>query len=357
MTGEGVPSHRLTAVGTHCSFVEWLHAILGARRLAVPGPNGRRELMKIRTVLVLVSSTAALLCGCGSLPDAKPFADASHALSTSVVASGHAVADSMTDAGNVLPLDKPAYDRLRQDVETSWADRAAATQAAARYSESIADLIAAGNASADSARKVADALNTLADAVHIPSVTAEVGAASNLGSFVAERIAIVRASQSLESALGQAQPAIDRIAEHIVGESDRQLKSILLDVYKNIDSGIKSAYEEDSNFAREARKRRQVQRQMVLRDPAALPRLEQYDRVQASVSASLEERDRKLDQAAAAYRARLQLINAMSVATLAWAQAHRDLATAIREKRKVSTTELTATVAELRDLSKKVSAL
>ena len=76
-----------------------------------------------------------------------------------------------------------------------------------------------------------------------------------------------------------------------------------------------------------------------------------------TVSAKLKERDQKLEQAAAAYRARLQLINALSTSTAAWATAHRDLASAIREKRRVNAVELQETVSDLRELVKKVRAL
>ena len=77
----------------------------------------------------------------------------------------------------------------------------------------------------------------------------------------------------------------------------------------------------------------------------------------ATVAARLQERDRRLDQAAAAYKARLQLVAALSTTTLAWAQAHRDLADAVLQKRRVDVAELLRTVGELQALSKKVSEL
>ena len=79
--------------------------------------------------------------------------------------------------------------------------------------------------------------------------------------------------------------------------------------------------------------------------------------MQAVVSARLKERDQQLDQAAANFKARLQLINALSTATRAWAAAHRDLASAIAEKRTVNATELQETIIELKELIRKVRAI
>ncbi|SFM56802.1 hypothetical protein [Variovorax sp. OV329] len=298
-----------------------------------------------------------LLGGCGSLPDGKPFADASNALLSSVKSSGNAVEDALGDAATASPGDKAAYEALEGKFAKAWERRIAMTQAAARYSEAIADEIAAGNSGGETAGRVADSLKALAEGVNIPVAAPAVGVAGDLARFIFARVAIVKASQSLESAVTQAQPAIDRIAQQIVDDSDRQLKGLLLDLYKNTVSGIKEPYDRDDSFAQQAARRREAQRQLALKDPSALAKLEQYDRVQASVADSLQERDRKLAAAAAAYRTRLRLVNAMSHATLTWAQAHRDLAAAIQQKRKVDASELQSTIVELRALARKVGEL
>lgn len=307
--------------------------------------------------LVLLLGVCGLLGGCGTLPDAKPFSDASAALAASVVVSGHAISDSLTEAGRAVPHDAQEYKALGKEFEMAWASRISAVQAAVTYSESIADLIGAGNQGAETVGKVADSLQALAAGVNIPMAAPAVGMAGDIVKLVYARIAIVRASDKLESALAQAQPTVSRVADHVVSESEQQLKPILLNVYKNIQSGIRDTYGADDNFALQARRLRDAQRQKALQDSTALGKLQEYDRVQETVAASLETRDRKLDQAAAAYKTRLQLVNALSAATLAWAQAHRDLATAVREKRKVSVGELQNTIVELKALAKKVSEL
>lgn len=306
----------------------------------------------------LAAIVLALVAGCGSLPDAKPFADATSTLSASVKTSGQALTDSMRDAGSVLPQDQAAYDKNVKDFNAAWEVRIKAAEGAVAYSNSIADVIAAARETRDTINRVGDSLGALAGAAGIALPAAPViGVAKDIGEFVASRIATVRASKNLEEAVAQAQPAVDKIAEHLVAETNKNLKPILEDVYKNIASGIKQSYDADDSFAKILNVRLTQARTDALKDLSKAPALQEFDRMQSVVSVRLKERDQKLDQAAANYKARLQLINSLSTATMAWAAAHRDLASAITEKRKVNATELQETVIELKELIRKVRAL
>lgn len=298
-----------------------------------------------------------LLAGCGTLPDGKPFADATGAWSASVKTSGQALSDSLRDAGSVEPKDKDLYKKNVKAFEEAWSVRVKAAQGVVAYSNSIVDLIAASKESGETVKKAGDALEGLAAAVNIPLSAPVVGVAGDLARFVLDRIAVVRASKKLEEAVAQAQPAIDRIAEHLVIEADAQLKPTLKEAYDNMVSGIKTQYEGDDNFAVSFRDNQTALRQATLKDLTKVAQLHELDKVQATVSASLNERDQKIDQTAAAYKARLQLVNALSTATVAWAGAHRDLTSAIKEKRKVNAAELQETIADIKELIKKVRAL
>ena len=298
-----------------------------------------------------------LVAGCGTLPDARPFADATSALSVSVKASGSAIADSLREAGSVTPSDKAVYEKHILRFEDAWSARAKAAQGAAAYSNATADLIAAGKEGGETVKRVGDSLGSLAAVSGISLAAPAVGVAGDIARFLVDRIAIVRASQTLEEAVAQAQPAIDRIAEHLASEADRQLKPILKEAYDNTITGIKSQYDADDNVATLFREKQTALRIETLKDSKNVSQLQEFDKVSEAVFARLRERDLKIDQAAAAYKIRLQLINAMSTATVAWAAAHRDLAIAIKEKRKVSTAELAETVIDLKDLIRKVRAL
>lgn len=307
--------------------------------------------------LLIAILLVSLLAGCGTLPDARPFADATSALSVSVKASGSAIADSLREAGSVTPSDQAVYEKHIQRFEDAWSARVKAAQGAAAYSEAIADLIAAGKEGGETVKRVGDSLGALAAVSGISLAAPAVGVAGDIARFIVDRIAIVRASQTLEEAVAKAQPAVDRIAEHLVSEADGQLKPILKDAYGNMISGIKSQYDADNDFATAFRQKQTTLRIETLKDSKNVSQLQEFDKVNAAVSERLKERDQKIEKAAAAYRIRLQLINSMSTATIAWAAAHRDLAIAIKEKRKVSVEELNDTVIDLKDLIRKVRAL
>jgi hypothetical protein len=313
-----------------------------------------RNLSRILALLALPT----MLVGCGTLPDGRPFADASCALSASVKASGDAVSESLRDVGGVLPPPEAArYESWADSLKNAWAERVKATQGAVAYSQAIADLIAAGQAGAETAKRVGDSLGALAVAAGISVAAPEAGVVGDIARFLLERIAIVRASQKLEDAVLQAQPAVDRIAEHLAYESANKLKQILIDAYKNAVNGIKQSYDADRNFAQALDVKRVKLREEALADPKRVPELLELDRLKESVGARLREGEQKIEQVSAAYKTRLQLVNALANSATAWAAAHRDLASAIREKRKVTVTELQETVSELRELVKKVRAL
>lgn len=304
------------------------------------------------------AALAAVLVGCGTLPDGRPFADASSALSASVKASGQAVSASLRDAAGVLPpAEGKLYGGWADSLDSAWAERVKATEGAVAYSEAIAGLIAAGQAGGETAKQVGDGLGALVAAAGIPIAAPAAGVAGDIARFLIERIAIVRASGKLENAVHEAQPAVNRIAEHLADETTNRLRPILIAAYKNSVSGIKQSYDADSSFVGVLDQRRDKLREAAMADSKRVPELLEFDRLKESVSARLKERDQRIERVSAAYGARLQLVNALASSASAWAAAHRDLAAAIREKRKVTVTELRESVNELRDLIKKVREL
>lgn len=318
--------------------------------------------MKNSLNIVISLLLATLFSGCGTLPDAKPFADATSALSASVKVSGQAVSDSLRDAGGVMQSsESKKYETHADNLQNAWADRVRAIQGAANYADSIADLIAAGKEGGETAKKVGDSLSVLAAAANISIAAPVAGVVGDIGRFLADRISIVKASQTLEDTVTQAQPAVDRIAEQLAKDTTNNLKPILEEAYKNTISGIKSDYDNDDNFAKQLNEKRKKFRQAILQDPLVDQKktsdLLELDHMQESVTQRIKERDRKIEQASSAYKARLQLVSALSTAITTWATAHRDLSNAIREKRKVTVTELQETVSDLKELIKKVRAL
>ena len=320
--------------------------------------NSRKHRMKKTPLHLAALALAAALTGCGALPDARPFAEASSALSSSVRASGQAVADSLRDAGSLMrPSEAKDYEELAQSLDKAWSQRVKATQGALAYSQAIAELIAAGQGGAQTARQVGDSLEALAGAAGISMGAPAAAVAGNVAGFVFERIALVRAAQKLEDAVLLAQPAIDRIADHLAAETAGQLKPLLAAGYKNSVSAIKDGYSAEEGFAQTLAARRVNALQALLNQPEREAELMTLERLTAYVSPRLQERDQKIAQASRAYRTRLALVNTLAGAAPVWAGAHRDLARAIQDKRKVSVTELQETVSELKELIKQVRAL
>lgn len=300
---------------------------------------------------------AAAVTGCGTLPDARPFAEASQTLATAAASAGQSVVDSLGEAGALADGEDAAYKARADRFRAAWAERLVATRAVASYADAIADLIAAGQEGGETVKKVGDSLSSLAGALNIPLASPAVGVAGDVARFLADRIALVRASDRLDTALAQAQPAVERLAERIAAESDQQLRAVLADSYKNQRTAINDQFGSEEDQLQQLSRRRLDLLRESLGSSAALPALLQQDQALANLRSRLAERDRRIAAASAAYRARLQLLTALSAATVSWAQAHRDLAVAVKQKRKVSVAELQTTITELKALAKKVSDL
>lgn len=300
-----------------------------------------------------------LMTGCGTLPDARPFAGATSTLSASVKSSGQALSDSIRETSNLDPSNKAQYEAIIHKIDDTWAVRVKAAQGAVAYSDAIADLIGAGKESGETVKRVGDSLETLAASINTPLPVLGVGVAADVARFLTDRIAIVRASKTLQEAIMQAQPAVDSIADQLANDTEKQLRPAVESAYKNAISSIKSRYEKEDNFARSFQAKREEVLETLITEANAqnIQKLQVYDHIQASVAATLIERDQQLRQATSTYKTRLQLINALSVATTTWAQTHRDLASAIKEKRKVNVTELLETMNDLKELIRKVRSL
>ncbi|MDO8653501.1 MAG: hypothetical protein Q7R66_15060 [Undibacterium sp.] len=306
--------------------------------------------MKTYFKLVLVVLFTGVTAACGTLPDAKPFAEASNTLAHSVKASGQAVSDSLVDAGG----DATAF---AGPLQKAWQERVNAVQAASQYASEIANLVAAGNEGAETVKRVADTLGVLAQTAGIPVAGPVAGVLGDIGQAVAERIASVKSSRTLAQAVAQAQPAIDVIANHLSEDVITGLKPILKSAYDNTVSMIKSEYGDDNAFAKQLSAKKLQLRTAAVQDQKNIAALLEFERMSDTVAGRLKERDQKLEQASVAYKTRVQLVNALVPAIDAWARAHRDVASAIIEKRKVTVTELRETVSDLKELIRKVRAL
>lgn len=298
-----------------------------------------------------------LLTACGTLPDAQPFQDASRALSSAVRSSGQAFGDSLDEAAANAPDSAAKYEQVKTSFDQAWAVRVAAADAAVDYSTSVSDLVSAARTSGDSVKKLSDALQGLATASGIPLAQATVSTGTDIARFLVAQIAIVRASQKLEDAMAAAQPAVDRIAAQMNDDLNARLIPSMGDAYKNNVSAIKRKYDADENFAQSFSARRIDMRMKVLNKAADASKLVELDQVQDAVNASLQARDKALNQLSLAYTTRLRLLRSLASATTVWADSHRELARAIQDRRKVDVTRLQDAIATVRAITEKLEAL
>lgn len=177
-----------------------------------------------------------------------------------------------------------------------------------------------------------------------------------VGPILSTRIAITRASKTLEEAVVQAQPVIDRIAELLAADVAR-LRPILRNAHYDIVGTINGEYDVDLDFRRGLRAKRLTAYETAFREGGKFGELAALEQAVATNDGRLKERAVEIDKATVAYRAKEELLSALIVTTAAWAKGHRELAVAIKEKRTLSVDELQCDVCELRELVKKVRAL
>lgn len=305
----------------------------------------------------LLSLTLILLAACGSLPDAKTFEDATILLSSAVRTSGQAFTDSLDEAAANAPTNAQQYEELKKEFNKAWSVRIEAANAAVDYSASVAELISSARNSGESVKRLSDSLQALATASGIPLAPAAVSTGTDIAKLLVAQIANVRASQKLEDALVAAQPAVQSIASQITSDLNTQLIPLMESVYKNNVSAIKTKYTDEENFAKAFKARLNDFRTKVSRNQADASKLVELNQIQGNVDASLKERDRELEQLSLTYTTRLRLLRSLSSATVSWADAHRDLARAIQDRRKVDVTQLQEAIATVRAITEKLEAL
>lgn len=315
----------------------------------------------MRAALLSCLFLSCLLAGCATVPDGKPFAEATGVWAATVKTSGQAVADSLRSAPGAAPDEQVRTQKIADEFGAAWAGRVRAVDGVVAYSGAMVDLVSASGDTDATVKKVADAVQGLATAANIPLAGSVVEAGSDVARFLLAQIANVRATRQLEQSILAAQPAVERITDQMTMDG-KNLIGLINDAYKNQLSSINELYLDEAKLARALqRKQLELGGQMTSGsgpvDPLKLAQMQDLDKIRASALARLAERDQKLEQAASAYKARLQMLNGLNTATLAWLAAHRDLADAVRQKRKINVAQLQETMGDLKELIRKVRAL
>ena len=296
-----------------------------------------------------------LLSGCASLPDTQPFTDATLSLRSAVAASGTAVVAELRRT----PL--PGISSSATNLENAWKTRNGVMSALVEYANSLQAITDAGKKGEESAKQLADAVNVLAQSLGAASLGASEagGLAIDTFGYVYGQIAKARAAKSLELALGEIQPAIERIATLLAADQVKLDELIQVAIEAEHD-----ALETDNQ--REIGYRRQLvdsRRQLMgivgeelKKDKANITKIERTDELgrlgemlAATDSWNLTYTNQ---QNTIAERGRIarEMIAATQAAFSDWAAGHARLLAAVRAKRTPSAVELAAAATRIREL-------
>lgn len=308
--------------------------------------SGAGPLRRVARALGLAIAVAAV-SGCASLPDVAPFVDATTQYRSAVVASGGAIEGELREIRATAQADKFAAE---------WNVRNHAAEALVAYARSLAAIVAAGNEGAASARKVADSVQKLAGVAGIALPAAPVvGTATDIAAFVYGQVASIRAASSLATAMETAGPAIDQIVNAMA--KDLQAADSIVRAANEI-AALNLAEKFNTETAHYnalvAERRTLYQRTLTRQDEERLLQLDRLIGATRSWRDGLEAQEQAI---AERLRASRQLIGATRQGLAAWALAHRDLAAAVAEGRKVDPAALVAAVTEIRELVRRVQSL
>jgi hypothetical protein len=308
----------------------------------------------VRSLVSLFFAGALLLSGCRSLPDASPFADATVGLRNAVTMGGNAVVAELKRS----PVE--GMDAQASSLEQAWTGRTKAMAALVEYARSLQAITSAGENGAESVQKLATAAETLAQTLGAASFAAgSVGQlATDTLKFLGEQIIRARAARTLETALAEMQPAIDRIAELFAAD--------LADLGAVIEVAIDSQRDRfaDENqgplFYRKQLLATQADLMKIIatdlkngKSPTELARTDELRKVddllqaQAPWYAAYSDRQESI---AARGRMSAELMGTIRIAFTEWAAAHAQLLAAIRTKRAPAAAELIETSHRIHDL-------
>jgi hypothetical protein len=299
----------------------------------------------LRSCLAAIALAAA--AGCATPPDAGRLADASAQLRSAIAASGSTVALELEAAGEA--------DRARE-LREAWTVPDRSAVALSLYSDAVAGIVRSGKEGGDTVRRLADAGVQLASGIGIALPAAGALAAGvDLAAYVYQQIALARSAASLEQSLARMQPAVDRIAD-VIGRQLDDAQAILVNANKVAEVRMRDQFSDETGYLLALRKERQALYRVTPLTTANAERLLQIEKVERTVTSRLEPMDAERKAASTRVRTALLLIAATRQAVIDWAGAHRQLLPAVRDGAVVDPHALLQSVADVRELIRKVRA-
>jgi hypothetical protein len=314
----------------------------------------RRFLFPGHGAALVIPALVLLFSGCANLPDTQPFTDATINLRSAVASSGGAV------VGELERTELPGVKEQARNLEAAWNERNKLLTALVEYANSVQAIVDSGRSGAESATALAASVGRLAQVANIVQPGAgEAGALiTETAAFVYGHIAKARAAASLEKALTEVQPALERIALAMAGQM-QSLDDLVRTAGKaqrdelRIANQANLAYRNSLAAAHE-RLMNQLRSELDAgKKPSELAQTEELRRLEDLLAATdswfgpLQEQISTIGE-----RERLsrQLITETRSAFADWGAAHARMLTALRTRRVPSATELVEAAERIREL-------
>jgi hypothetical protein len=289
---------------------------------------------------ILLSALAAC-----SLPNLKPYADATAQLHTVVI---------QTDAIARLSLTEAGAEKMAKKLGDQLSVRISAMEAVVKYTDALATIADAGQKGSDNAGNLADALDGFLGAVSAPTMpTNYVAMAKSVYGIVAN----VRAASSLAKATEKANPAIQSIAAIMIKDFD-DLKEILMVTGKKLNSKLISekANNEIISYRLALEKRRRQIENEITPDNIDQNKLKELQKVNALIDTTRDRYEplmKKIKDLEDRTAIQIKIVESSKKGLVQWAAIHESLANNLKNGLPPNSRLIASTVIKLRELIKK----
>lgn len=300
----------------------------------------------IKSLSRIAPLSACLLlvaAGCGTLPDVGRFSDATTQLYVTVQTAGDAGVAELAAVDNARPAGSKSDNVAK--VAKGWQSATTAAKAVAEYSDSLRTLVESGEQGKANAQKAVQSVDTLVKTVAIAYPGGEAGAAMAEGIFdglatlygaVAREVAARKLAKEIQNADPFIQKVGDGLAKQFLG-----LGQILQSSKKTLLFQVEDKYSTEKqrlNLQEGLRNELMMQAStngQLTTNASLLDRWQWADKMVQSEREQPWHHAYIADQAAVTTRldAKLAVVQKAAGVIRAWAASHKDLVTAVQEKR------------------------
>ncbi|NJD05379.1 MAG: hypothetical protein FIA97_02635 [Methylococcaceae bacterium] len=314
----------------------------------------------------LLALVTLLAAGCTTLPNTSGYTAATIQVKQAVSTTGQVVESELLNAIEARAI--KADESLAGQFHSTWNQTTHSLDAMVGYAQSVEQIVDAGNNGAESARRVADSVKQLADAVKVDPTTWAGGEAAKLSvdtlAFVYGEYSKFSAAKSLEEALDRSGPAMAKInglVQAQVADAKRLFIEQIAAQAQELQSGG-SGYGDWLKRKRENDAQTQIAvaaltKSLSAGDPENIARskarIANTEAARAQIAPRVAEYESKFEQIRLRNNAGLSILGAAETAVATWGSTHQDLVYAIKHRQTVSVDSLILAVNEIRSLTQR----